>query len=594
MKKTLLFLFTFMLALVNVFAQETTLTWTAGEWNGLTLTKDGYTITLDKAQASTAPKVNGDGEIRVYAKGTVTVSSESQDIKKITFVLTKQGKLRLPELTAEPAGTMAYDKEAGKATWTGDAKSISFTVGDKAVNGSTPTKAGQLCFNSIVISSEGGTVEPTPQPEPEPQPQPELGTVFSENFSADLGAFTIENTNIGTLEYVWNWAGTKYQCAKASAFADKKANASESWLISPVIDLSKSTESVLNFEEAANFFKTAEAFKAACSVKVRIGEGKWEDLNVNSIVAGTSWDFSPASASLQAYDGKKIQLAFRYTSTEELAGTWEIKNVLVQGKLSEAPVVVNTPTFTPEAGTYTDEVEVSLTADEGLKIYYTLNGELPTASSTLYNAPFKLTETTTVRAIAVNADNVSSEDVLAVYTIKTSPKAPENGALYNFNENKWNLQVSDSENSYEILGPITEGHVTLSFTSGSTPTRMWNDFNNGLQLRIYKGGSMTFAVPEGMKIVKITFDASKFETTADCGTLEGYVWNGSSEKVVFSANKTTNINYAIVECEGNITGINGVEADQEVEKVVYSIDGRRLQAPVKGLNIINGQKVLVK
>ena len=45
---------------------------------------------------------------------------------------------------------------------------------------------------------------------------------------------------------------------------------------------------------------------------------------------------------------------------------------------------------------------------------------------------------------------------------------------------------------------------------------------------------------------------------------------------------------------GESTGIEGVEANNNGKVIIYSLDGRRLNKAVKGINIINGKKVLVK
>lgn len=42
------------------------------------------------------------------------------------------------------------------------------------------------------------------------------------------------------------------------------------------------------------------------------------------------------------------------------------------------------------------------------------------------------------------------------------------------------------------------------------------------------------------------------------------------------------------------TGIENIEAAQDAKQVIYTIGGQQLQKAQKGLNIINGKKVVVK
>lgn len=601
MKKTLLFLFAFVLAAVNMVAQNEVVikwagadAWTAGDGT-LALTQAPFTVTLAKAEATNAPIINGkSNDARVYAKGTVNVVTKGENMTQIVFGLSAQGVKRLTKITAS-VGEVVESADAKTVTWTGAAKDVTFTVGEKADLGSDgAAKAGQLCFDNITVVA-GGTVTPSPEPNPDPQPQPnEKATIFTELFNVGQGDFTIDNKVMNDpLTFVWK-ADEKYGYMKASAYANKVAYASESWLVSPVIDLTQAKETELSFDEAANFFKGLDNFKAACSLKVKEEGGEWTNVAYNVAVEGNSWTFGTATADLAAYDGKKIQLAFAYTSTAELAGTWEVKNLYVKAKTDKAPVVIEAPVFTPQQGTYMDKVSVSIAAAEGLKVYYTLDGSEPTTASTLYEAAFDLTETTTVMAIAVDAEGNASPVAKAMYTIKATPVAPENGALFNFNENKWNLPVSSKEAGDFPITEVKEGDVTLTFTNGSTPTRLWNDFNNGLQIRMYKeGGSMTVTPAADQKVVKVEFDATKLDVTASEGKLAEKVWTGEAATVTFTANATSNINYIIVTLSKQ-SGIEGVEAGEQTEKVIYTIDGRRVQKAEKGVYVINGKKVVVK
>ena len=77
-------------------------------------------------------------------------------------------------------------------------------------------------------------------------------------------------------------------------------------------------------------------------------------------------------------------------------------------------VTVAAPTFSGETQ-FTESTQVTMSAESGAEIRYTLDGSTPTAESTLYSAPVTLSETTTVKAIAIN-DGVSSTVTSRTYT----------------------------------------------------------------------------------------------------------------------------------------------------------------------------------
>ncbi|MDD5687363.1 MAG: chitobiase/beta-hexosaminidase C-terminal domain-containing protein [Elusimicrobia bacterium] len=87
---------------------------------------------------------------------------------------------------------------------------------------------------------------------------------------------------------------------------------------------------------------------------------------------------------------------------------------------ADTPNVVATPTISPAAGSYADSVTVTLgCATNAAEIRYTTNGTDPTSSSTLYNSPFTLTASATVRARAFKATMTDSSVNSTVYTITT-------------------------------------------------------------------------------------------------------------------------------------------------------------------------------
>ena len=184
--------------------------------------------------------------------------------------------------------------------------------------------AGTWEVKNVSVEGQGEAGE-------QPEPPVEEGVIFSETFAADQGDFTIDNVTMPEeLSYVWN-NDDRYSCIKASAFVNKTNYAAESWLISPEIDLTAQTGTVtLTFEQACNFFKGTLA--DAISVQVREKDGQWTKLDVTGWPESDSWTFVDATADLSAYAGKTIQIAFVYTSTADVAGTWEVRNVVIRGE----------------------------------------------------------------------------------------------------------------------------------------------------------------------------------------------------------------------------------------------------------------------
>lgn len=159
--------------------------------------------------------------------------------------------------------------------------------------------------------------------------------LLNETFASSLGKFAVQNVQ-GSLATVWS-ADTKNGYAKASAYVNKVNEATESWLISPAIDLSKSTVDSLNFSQCLNFLKTgdrAEHVSVMISTDYITGlpnSGTWTELTLDAWTDGKSWTWTNNKISLKAYaKNSNVHIAFKYVSTTEIAPTWEIKNVVVK------------------------------------------------------------------------------------------------------------------------------------------------------------------------------------------------------------------------------------------------------------------------
>ena len=355
MKKILLSFFAFLLMAVTASAQGNLLAngdfenWTDGMADGwvptTTATKGTVTQSTDAHSGSYAASLAGGS--KNYRMGSQEYVLEAGTY---TFSVWAKGgaKIRLGYAIVQEDGTIdssrgyKYPADAVVTTDEWAQYSCEFTLDaatkvNMIVMNSKTTPALLVDDAALVLTSggeqggeEGGGEEGGGETPDEPEVP---GVLWSESFNGTAGQFTIDNKVMNeALTDVWS-ASSKFSCMMASGFKSGVAYATESWLVSPEIDLTGASECSISFQQAGNYFSSTENMQAAVSVKAKVvGDEVWKDLEVTPWPGGTSFTFIPSTASLKAFEGNKIQLAFVYTSTSEVAGTWEVKDLQVLGK----------------------------------------------------------------------------------------------------------------------------------------------------------------------------------------------------------------------------------------------------------------------
>lgn len=170
--------------------------------------------------------------------------------------------------------------------------------------------------------------------EPDPSMIPPYGSqqIWQKDLLSATDAFTFDQGNPSTAGFeTWKYSD-KFGIV-ATGGRSGSAAVTDAMAISQEISLEGLKDPRLLVHWAANYFNNAESFGNMCQTLVRVvGTEAWEPMTLPVPPAGNSWDFSNSGfANLDAYAGKKIQIGFRYTSTKDLSGTWEIDKVTVTG-----------------------------------------------------------------------------------------------------------------------------------------------------------------------------------------------------------------------------------------------------------------------
>lgn len=178
---------------------------------------------------------------------------------------------------------------------------------------------------------------------------------------------------------------------------------------------------------------------------------------------------------------------------------------------------VSQPTFSPAAGAVTAGTTVTLTQASADAIRYTTDGTDPTKTTgTVYSDPITITTATTIKAIAIKGENVSSV-ASASYTISvTAPTYNPEGGSY----------IQGTSVAITSTGNTIYYNMTTDGSTPSTPTNASTKYTDPIAL-----GSGT------TKIKAIAYDTYGNTSSVISRTYTGiaptslpFSWTGASDK----------------------------------------------------------------
>jgi hypothetical protein len=409
-------------------------------------------------------------------------------------------------------------------------------------------------------------------------------------------------------------------------------------------------------ERVATGYNTVLAYLEANGNKAQVkswtsDKGEGNDPNSMS-AAKAKFDEGKYLSEFYTYVGEDGLLNLKVDNPAHIGNGWFIVGNVKYAKVEAEVIVypetestVAAPQFSVAAGTYYEAQTVELTAEEGAEIYYVLDDSQLSSKSTKYTEPIAVTEATTIRAFAVKDGQGSAEAQVAYVFGQTADdiaafKALEQGTTAQLTLTDAVVTVANGKNIFieDATGGICFYNTGLELKKGDklngTIIGKVAAYNSLPELTavaetsldkvvITEDGVVTPAVVTIEDACTMTYAARMITIKTVTVTVEGnktYVSDGVNTLQIYKQN-SYGANFTMPEAgkqlesitgllipfnstfeicpltqddivEDNPTGINSMMA--EGQKTIYNMKGQKMEKVKKGLNIINGKKVVVK
>lgn len=466
-----------------------TIVYTNHSADALDVTVDGINAKAVNNGGSTNPQYHAaTAALRLYAKNDLTISGK--EIEKIVFTLAEDAKYRYTTFTPSVGAMATQAKGDTQMTWTGDASSITFTVGEKATLGEDGAdKAGQIRISKIEIFVKGGGDTPTP-------PQP------GEGYSS-----------------LAEWM-------QAKPAADEAINAALTVLYQNGKDLFVKQADTYGFVygDVAQEYTNGQVIAAGAT-------GHYEEYN------GMPEIIPVASTFAKGYDGAPE--APQLITGDKVTEANLLHYVRLESAKVEATETDRQFTVTADGATFTlwnrwSKTVTNVAAADDADIYGFI-GKTKIGDNievVLFPTRFEDNGGTPVNP----GDNTATFDFTQPGSLSPAQSMPGAGA----------------DNAVDVNGvTFTSGVITLvndKGTNNTSPRLYKSKEESEVELRVYNGGSTTISSTNGASITRIEFvtayPANYDNSNADSGSLADAVWTGDATSVTFSWAKDSQGKYS--------------------------------------------------
>ena len=489
--KSLLLLCALIAGSMNVWAEETTYTFTSAEWAATsggssanwTSGKNGAGYNNNGVQVTTAATgANATSPISFSNVTKVVVTFNTNKSTGAGSIVVKIGD------NSETSNNVSYSGSADgrSANFTTEFNYLTAQSGNIKLTVNTTTNSIYLCSITITTGGGGGggstVATPTFTPAAGTYTTTQSVTIASETDGASIYYTTDGSTPTDeSTPYSSAISVSSTTTVKAIAIKDGMTNssvASSTYTILPV----------LHAGTAVDPYTVADARNA---IDANTGTN---DVYVTGIVCegGSSlasgsmnyWisDDGTETDKFEIYKGKGLSGA-SFTSTDDVnVGD----NVVVFGDITKYNSTyefsagsqlishikkVAAPTFSPAAGAVAAGTTVTIsTTTDGAVIYYTTDGSTPTTSSSVYSSPITIDVAQTIKAYAVKDGCLDSDVATAAYTIAVPAATPT---------------FSLAEGTYTEIKTVTittatDGATIYYTTDGSTPTTESTEYTGAI------------------------------------------------------------------------------------------------------------------
>ena len=183
--------------------------------------------------------------------------------------------------------------------------------------------------------------------------------------------------------------------------------------------------------------------------------------------------------------------------------------------------IVRAPIFSPAGGTYTTAQTVSISCGTtGAAIYYTTDGSTPSSSSTPYTGAITISETTTIKAIAIK-DGTNSSVSSATYTISSGGGSQGKGDF------KLVTSANQLVPGYEYILVYNKGDN--SKVAGSSTGEYLTPLDGAVS-------GNTISAPDGASV--LTLGGSSGAWTFYSSDANGYLYSSKAKSLTFGSTAT--------------------------------------------------------